>query len=78
MGYLLQNFKCSIIQRRDPDAEENFMPEGGRPCKAEIQSLYGATDRGITTAWAMPCEKTRHKVYPFVHYKSSHYRCVTF
>jgi hypothetical protein len=46
MGYLLQNFKCSIIQRRDPDAEENFMPEGGRPCKAEIR-LYGATDAGL-------------------------------
>ena len=66
MGYLLQNFKCAIIQRRDPTAEENYMPEGGRPCKAEIR-LYGATDAGLrdvralTHAWAMPCEKKRHK-----------------
>ena len=62
IGYLLQNFKKSIIQNRDP---LEFVEEEGRPCRAEVR-WYGATDaglrdvRGNVRLWGLQCEIERH------------------
>jgi hypothetical protein len=62
VGYLLQNFKKAIIQRRDPNEKS---PAGGRPCRAEIR-WYGGTDAGLVDVradvekWGMKCEIQRH------------------
>ena len=44
MGYLFQNFKCAIIQNRDPN--DGKATVGIHPCRCEIQ-MYGATDAGL-------------------------------
>ena len=62
MGHLLQNFKCAIIQNRDPNEPT---PARGRPCCGEIR-WYGATDTGIRNVcsnvrlWGMQFEITLH------------------
>jgi len=62
VGYLLQNFKKSIIQNRDPKDE---VPVGGHPCQAEVR-WYGATDAGLRDVrdnihlWGLECEIERH------------------
>ncbi|KAL7534641.1 hypothetical protein ACHAXR_006013 [Thalassiosira sp. AJA248-18] len=62
IGYLLQNFKKAIIQKRNPD---ETAPQRSRPCRAEIR-WYGATDdglvdvRGNVRLWGMKSEIELH------------------
>ena len=62
VGYLLQNFKKSIIQNRDPKDE---VPVGGRPCQAEVR-WCGAMDAVLRDVWdniylwGLECEIEHH------------------
>lgn len=62
IGYLLQNFKKAIVQRRDPSDSE---VSSDRPCRAEIR-WYGATDSGLKDVrpdvrlWGLNCEIKLH------------------
>ena len=64
VGYLLQNFKMSIIQNRFPD--ENQHLDVGRPCQAEVR-WYVATDdglrdvRGNIRLWGLKSEIELHE-----------------
>ena len=74
IGYLLQNFKCAVIQNRVPvlpgsnvdDADVDGVSDDGRPCRGEIR-WYGATDNGLRDVrdniclWGMNCEIKRHQ-----------------
>ena len=71
IGYLLQNFKCAIIQNREPDAPGGKVMDDpdvddGRPCRVEIR-WYGATYTGLryvrdnVNLWGLNCEIKRHK-----------------
>ena len=62
LGYLLQNFKKAIVQRRDPRESE---PTCGHPCRGEI-CWCGATDAGLRDVrdnvqlWGLKCQIRRH------------------
>ena len=64
VGYLLQNFKKSIIQNRLPD--ENQHLDVGRPYRAEVR-WYGATNdglrdvRGNIRLWGLKSEIELHE-----------------
>jgi hypothetical protein len=62
IGYLMQNFKKPIIQRRDP---RDAIPEDERPSRGEVR-WGGATDsglrdvRGDVRLWGLDIEVKRH------------------
>lgn len=62
IGFLLQNFKKAIIQRRDPC---DTTPNAKRPCRAEVR-WYGAIDTGLRDVrpdvhlWGLRCEIELH------------------
>ncbi|KAL7537895.1 hypothetical protein ACHAXR_008145 [Thalassiosira sp. AJA248-18] len=64
IGYFMQNFKCAMIQNRDPDVPDTI--ENVRPCRAEIR-WYGATDIGLRDVrdnirlWGLDCEIKLHR-----------------
>ena len=66
IGYLLQNFKCPIVQHNNPN---DSSPDGGRSCRGEIRFYgeeSGATDAGLIDVrdnvklWGLDCEVKRH------------------